>query len=121
LADGSTIPAALATVLSPSIPVSQPLYLSPAKKFAQRYLGRAAKVASSHNPDEELWVTIADVSQACRFLTAQEREVLILRYFYDNVDEDIANALSLSTTQIAELERSGLDRLVRILDNTEDS
>lgn len=120
LKDGSTAPATLASVLSPSVPTPQPLYTSKPRDGLKRYVGRASKSTSSTNPNEELWCVIADVSQACRYLTRDEREVLILRFFYDNEPEDVSNALALPLAKVTDLERNGLGKLCRILDNTDE-
>lgn len=114
--DGSTLPAAC---VGPSVPTPQPLYENPPKDIAKSYIGRASKVFSSHNPDEEGWCITADIAVAIGQLSQRQKDVITLRHVFDYTDASICSRLNLTLAEVADAERTGLDKLVAILDNVE--
>lgn len=116
LPDGSSLPAS--AVLEPSVPTPSALYDNPSKDIAVTYVGRAAKQYASGNPDEETWCIMADISKACARLSPTQMSVIAYRYVYDYIDSSICSALNLTLAEVADAERLGLDKLVALLDET---
>jgi hypothetical protein len=114
--DGTKLPATLTAIYDPKVVYKEPLYITGQRDSCKRYVGRASKVASSINPDENLWCMAADVKRACLKLEPLPRRLLALRYFCDFGDYDIANALELTLDQVIQVEADALDTLVSILD-----
>jgi hypothetical protein len=111
--DGSSLPAA---ACGPSVPALQVLYENPPKDIAVNYVGRASKVFSSVNPDEEGWCVAADIAVAVDRLTQTQKDVITLRHVFDYTDASICSRLNLTLAEVADAERLGLDKLVALLD-----
>lgn len=101
------------------MPSPTSLYDNQSKDIKLTYIGRASKCFASDNPSEELWCVMADISQACKLLTPTQREVIAYKHVYDYTDQSISDITKLTIAEIADAERTGLDKLVAVLDNEE--
>jgi len=104
------------TLFSTVAPPQDVLYLNKPRNPVKTYIGRAAALASSQNPDEYLWCVVADVSKACSYLTPEQKQIVALRYIRDLGDHEIADLLGVPVTQVIETLSSSIKIITDRLD-----
>ncbi len=66
-------------------------------------------------PGGEIDVEAVSLRHALQSLSAQERELIILRFFRDRTQQEAARSLGRSQAQVSRLERQTLDKLRQLL------
>lgn len=103
------------TLGGPPIP-QEPLYTVKAREFGKLYIGRAATLSSSANPNELLWVTRIDIGNAIKRLTVAQRQVLGRRYLLRETDKQISAAFQMGLSTVTAMASAALDAIARDLD-----
>jgi len=80
-------------------------------------IGRASQTSNGKNANEILWCLKVDISNACKRLNKQQREVLTYRYIYDYSDQHIAELLGVYKQLVSRLVSRAFDALAKYLDN----
>ena len=77
------------------------------------------KVADEVNPAVavEINMQIEDVKQAMEKLTAEQREVLQLRFFGELTSKEVGQTMNKSDGAVREMQRAALEKLRRVLNN----
>lgn len=114
--DGSQTRSVYDTIYSTVARPQDVLYKNGSRNPLKSYIGRATAIASGHNPNETIWCVAADISQACRYLTAVQRRAIVLKFVYDYADETIATALGVPQPTVTSLLSESIDILAGVLD-----
>jgi len=70
---------------------------------------------------EPLWLDRVALREGLDHLGTREREILLLRYFRDKTQTEVARLLGISQVQVSRLERRALNQIRQYLTGTEDS
>ena len=76
-----------------------------------KYAVEIAKTGSLNKAAENLYMGQPNLSRAIRELEDRERQIIVLRYFKDMTQQQIAGILGISQVQVSRIEKKVLERM----------
>lgn len=70
---------------------------------------------SDDSQDEKRWVDKIGLQEALSQLTARERQIIVLRYFQEKTQTEVAKILGVSQVQVSRLEKRTLQKIRKLM------